>query len=91
MSVKTVRDPKVAERVQLMPPHRGEITNIVNLYQRERMQIIFENSEVNHQGEGTDRVAFQVKAPDMNNPLSPVRKKLDSLNRFLSQALGLPW
>src|SRR5207244_8993331 len=31
-------DPKVAERVQLTPPHRSEIANLVNLYQRERMQ-----------------------------------------------------
>ena len=74
-------DPKVADRAQLTPAHRREITEIVSAYQRERMQIIFDNSQVNQSGDGTNRVALAVKAPDLSNPLSPVRKKLDPLKK----------
>ena len=74
-------DARVAERVQLTAAHRSEIARIVGDYQRQRSQIIFEHAQVNRQGDGTDRVAMTVRAPDLTNPLSPVRKALDPLRK----------
>jgi hypothetical protein len=74
-------DSRVAELAQLTPPHRAEINAIVNEYQRERSRIIFENSKVESQGDGTQRVMMRVQAPELHNPLSPVRKALDPLRK----------
>ena len=74
-------DRRVADRAQLSAAHNREIAQIVTDYQRRRMQIIFEHSQVNSQGEGSGRVAMRVQAPDLNNPLAPVRKKLDPLRK----------
>jgi hypothetical protein len=83
-------DPKVSERVQLTPPHRSEISRIVQEYQRERMQIIFEHSQVNQNEDGANRVQMMVRAPDLSNPLSPVRRKLDPLKKETeAKILGL--